>query len=106
MIDRIDEFRAAVLANVHGPVGTIRPTASGDARPGHLLLDGRWHSRAAYPELWAWAVAADLVRDGLFGAGDGCTSFSLPDFRGRSPAPAPAGYVEVRWMIATGAHDG
>ncbi|WP_119069200.1 phage tail protein [Aggregatilinea lenta] len=46
--------------------------------PGWLPCDGRAVSRATYVDLFD-AIGA------TFGAGDGVTTFNLPDFRGRSP---------------------
>src|SRR5687767_8264134 len=57
------------------------------APPGWLLCDGSAVSRAAYPGLWA-ALGTK------YGAGDGSTTFNLPDKRGRMAIgrnPAVAG---------------
>ena len=48
---------------------------------GWLLCDGTEVSRTTYPELFA-AIGT------IYGAGDGSTTFSLPDFRDRSPMGA------------------
>lgn len=58
------------------PAGVQMPYG-GDAPPaGWLLLDGAAVSRAAYPRLYA-------VLGDAYGAGDGSTTFNVPDKRGR-----------------------
>jgi microcystin-dependent protein len=52
--------------------------------PGWLLCDGRAVSRSTYAALFAKVGTAH-------GAGDGSTTFNLPDSRGRSPMGAGAG---------------
>jgi hypothetical protein len=59
------------------------------ARPGYLYLDGALVSRAAYPDLWAYAQANGVVSEadwnagywGRFSVGDGASNFRLPDLR-------------------------
>jgi microcystin-dependent protein len=63
------------------------PVAAGSEdtqAPGWLLCDGRAVSRATYAALFAKVGTAH-------GAGDGSTTFNLPDSRGRSPMGAGAG---------------
>ena len=57
-------------------VGMIVPTARTVAPPGWLLCDGRNVSRTTYADLFA-RLATN------FGAGDGSTTFGIPDLRGR-----------------------
>ena len=58
------------------PAGVVLPYA-GDAAPtGWLLCHGQAISRTAYPDLFD-AIGA------TYGAGDGATTFNLPDMRGR-----------------------
>jgi microcystin-dependent protein len=64
---------AAVL-----PSGTILATAGPTADTGFLLCDGAAVSRTTYAALFARIGTA-------FGAGDGSTTFNLPDLRGRVP---------------------
>jgi len=65
-----------------GPAGTGMPTGSGcdwfaaAAPAGYLLCDGSAVSRATYAALFA-------VISTTWGAGDGSTTFNLPDTRGR-----------------------
>lgn len=67
------------------PTGDIEPTLRATAKPGTLLLQGQTVSRADYPDLWEW-VQANGQGGGLaagFGPGNGTTTFTLPDMRGR-----------------------
>lgn len=57
------------------PTGMIAPFAMGDVPSGWLECDGSAVSRATYANLFA-AVGT------LYGAGDGSTTFNLPDTRG------------------------
>lgn len=76
------------------PVGTILPTAipvSGSAPAGFLFCDGSAVSRTTYNALFAAIGTA-------YGAGDGSTTFNLPDLKGRTllgaglaANPTPAG---------------
>ena len=63
--------RAAVLL----PAGAVFAFAMNAAPAGYLECDGAAGSRAAYPALFA-AIGTQ------FGAGDGNTTFNLPDLRG------------------------
>jgi len=60
-----------------GLTGTILPTVSTTAPNGWLLCDGSAVSRTTYANLFALVGTA-------FGAGNGTTTFNLPDLRGRS----------------------
>lgn len=84
--NEIIEFRSLgsgnwVFFSLNGPpdrVGTI--ISSGDPTgtpPGFLPCDGAAVSRATFSGLWS------LV-GGIFGAGDGSTTFNVPDERGRT----------------------
>lgn len=74
----------------YAPANSANPTGSlimfaGQAPPGGwLLCDGRAISRALYSALFA-------VLGTLYGAGDGSTTFALPDLRGRMPIGAGTG---------------
>ena len=57
-------------------IGSIVPT-SASSRPHHLLCDGSLVSRTTYAKLFAKIGTT-------FGAGDGSTTFALPDLRNRS----------------------
>jgi microcystin-dependent protein len=58
------------------PVGTVVSYAGSAAPQGWLVADGSAVSRTAYSELFA-AIGT------TYGAGDGSTTFTLPDLRGR-----------------------
>ena len=59
------------------PIGGLLDFAGGTPPSGWLVCDGRAISRVTYSNLFA-------VLGTAFGAGDGSTTFLLPDFRGRS----------------------
>lgn len=60
------------------PVGTVYMWAAETTPTGHLRLDGSAVSRTTYAALFAlWATK--------YGAGDGTTTFNLPDARNRFP---------------------
>ncbi len=68
----------AFAAGMSGPPGLIQAYAGPSAPAGWLLCDGSAVSRTMYADLYA--VVGDA-----YGAGDGSTSFNLPDLRGRVP---------------------
>src|SRR5690606_812425 len=73
-----------IAEGFYPPTGTVLPYA-GDAAPaGWLLCDGRAVSRTQYARLFE-------VIGTKFGAGNGSTTFNLPDFRGRLPMGAADG---------------
>lgn len=57
--------------------GHIKAAAFGTVSPGYLACDGSAVSRATYAALFA-AIGTN------WGAGDGSTTFNLPDLRGRA----------------------
>ena len=59
------------------PVGTILDFAGANVPSGYLECDGSAVSRTAYPKLFAAIGTA-------WGAGDGSTTFNLPDLGGRT----------------------
>ncbi len=58
------------------PTGMISPYAGGSAPTGFLLCFGQAVSRSTYSDLFA-------VVSATYGAGDGSSTFNLPDLRGR-----------------------
>lgn len=68
---------AALLASLV-PAGTITATGRSTAPSGWLICDGSAVSRSTYADLFS-AIGTS------FGAGDGSTTFQVPDLRGRSP---------------------
>lgn len=66
---------ALLKVTVAVPAGGVVPFAGAVAPSGYLLCDGSLVSRAVYPSLFA-AIGT------LYGAGDGTTTFAIPDTRG------------------------
>jgi len=66
------------------PVGELTMFAGSTAPPGWLLCNGSAVNRTTYASLFAAIGSA-------WGAGDGVTTFNLPDMRGRAPIGAGAG---------------
>lgn len=64
------------LGLVFGVTGVVFPFAGSTAPAGWLLCDGSAVSRATYATLFG-------VIGTTYGAGDGSTTFNLPDLRGR-----------------------
>lgn len=69
---------AVVTASTPGvPPGVVMEDAgTGDAPDGWLVCDGAAYSRATYADLYARIGTT-------YGAGDGSTTFNVPDYRGR-----------------------
>ncbi len=76
---RILEMGAPVM-----PVGTILPYAGATSPPGYLSCDGSVVSRSTFADLFA-------VIGSIYGAGDGSTTFNIPDLRGRVAAGLDGG---------------
>lgn len=73
------------------PTGTIQAYAGSTAPAGYLVADGSAVSRTTYAALFA-------VIGTTYGAGDGSTTFNLPDLRGRAAVglnPAEVGRTDV-----------
>ena len=66
------------------PAGVIHQYAGASAPAGYLLCDGSAVSRTTYADLFA-ALGT------TYGAGNGSTTFTLPDMRGRMPMGAGTG---------------
>lgn len=79
-----EDFKTTTAARMlRSPTGDIEPTTRGSAKPGTLMLQGQTVNRADYPALWAWIVEQGQSPS-VYGAGNGTTTFVLPDLRGRS----------------------
>lgn len=77
------------------PVGRIEGYAGSTPPAGWLLCDGAAVSRATYPQLFA--------RIGItYGAGNGSTTFNLPNLRGRVAVGRDAGQTEFDTLGETG----
>lgn len=66
------------------PIGIIAPYGGSNDPSYWLICDGRAVNRLAYAELFA-------VIGTTYGAGDGSTTFNIPDFRGRTAIGAGTG---------------
>ncbi|WP_235914192.1 phage tail protein [Curvivirga aplysinae] len=75
-IDHAINCLASTLENTIVPAGTILWSAMGTPPNAYLYCDGSEVSRETYSDLF------DAIGD-LYGAGDGSTTFNLPDLRGR-----------------------
>jgi hypothetical protein len=76
-------FRSSVGG--HLVVGDLKLRPNGNAVQNHLLCDGSEISRTQFPELFALLGESE-------GAGDGATTFNLPNYLGSSltvPSDAP-----------------
>lgn len=71
-----DGIGFSTVGGASAPVGTVMPTALSNAPVGWLLCYGQAISRTAYATLFN-AIGT------TYGAGDGSTTFNLPDVRGR-----------------------
>src|SRR5262245_20713237 len=68
----------AVANAINSMTGLVLPFAGSSAPTGGLLCDGSAVSRTTYAALFA-------VVGTTYGAGDGSTTFGVPDLRGRFP---------------------
>lgn len=79
-----EDFKTSTAARlVRWPTGTIEPTFLLSAKTNTLLLHGQTISRTTYANLWLW-VSENGLSPSVFGAGDGSTTFMLPDLRGKA----------------------
>lgn len=72
------------------PTGDVEFVMRTTPKTGSLILNGQTVSRTEYPVLWQFAQEQALVIAGMFTVGDGSTTFTLPDWRGRVPIAAGA----------------
>jgi microcystin-dependent protein len=78
-----------------GDAGDIKMTAAATAPAGWLLCNGAQVSRTTYSRLFA-AIG------GFYGSGNGTTTFTLPDFRGRVPAGVDSAQTDFNARGKTG----
>jgi hypothetical protein len=79
-------------------VGDLKLRPNGNAVPNHLLCDGSAISRTQFPELFAFLGTSE-------GAGDGTTTFNLPNYLGTSlavPATAPVQTITDAGTVSSG----
>lgn len=90
----VEEFRRLVLVRLgQQPTGSIEISLLPAAKPGTLLLQGQTLNRVDYPGLWQWAQDNGRVTSGLFGSGNGTTTFTLPNFKSRYLIAADTGDI-------------
>lgn len=81
---KIADLESTLLARLaRRPTGDIEMAFRGTPKPGTLFLQGQTLNRIDYPDLWAWAQASGSVVAGGYTAGNGTTTFTLPDMRDR-----------------------
>jgi microcystin-dependent protein len=79
-----DDLKSTLMVRAgRMPTGSIEPTILTTAPADTLIMQGQVVSRATYPVLWKWVQDNSLLAVGLFGPGDGSSTFGLPDFRGK-----------------------
>lgn len=84
---RYDDQISTLLARASRmPTGTVLSGLWKTPPPDTLFLQGQSVYRADYAVLWQWVQDQNLIGTdlGLFGVGDGSTTFRLPDYKGRS----------------------
>lgn len=85
-----EDLKSTLLAQVHRrPVGDIEETLRDTPKANTVFAHGQTVSRTTYAVLWQWVVDNNLSPS-VFGAGDGATTFVLPDYRGRGLVGATA----------------
>ena len=102
-LDAVAAINSAAFTNL--PIGTLVWHTGTTAFPGSIIADGELRSRAAFPDLWAFAqTSGNISVDdaswtfGQYSPGDGATTFRVPKvddrfIRGKS-ATRPVGLVE------------
>lgn len=77
------------------PAGVVTAYGGSAAPTGWLLCDGQAVSRTTYAKLFA-AIST------TYGAGDGSTTFNLPNLKGRVPVGLDAAQIEFDALAETG----
>ncbi len=86
---------AKLAAGAAAPVGAVNQFAGSSAPAGWLLCDGTAVSRTTYAALFG-------VIGTTYGAGDGSTTFNLPNLKGRVPVGFDAAQAEFNALGKTG----
>lgn len=81
--------------NNFAPTGAVYPFAGSTAPTGHLMADGTAVSRATYADLFT-------VIGVVYGAGNGTTTFNVPNLKGKIPVGLDSAQVEFDAMAETG----
>lgn len=82
----VEAIKAELKSETTERAGFIYPFAGTTVPIGYLLCDGAEYSRTAYPELFA-AIGT------IYGAGDGSTTFNVPNLATRVPVGKGSGYA-------------
>jgi len=88
--DAVNKEYALTLAV---PIGSLFPFAGSSAPTGYLICNGDAVSRATYADLFT------LISD-TYGAGNGSTTFNLPDLRSRLPIGAGSAPTKVATFVS------
>lgn len=89
---KFEDRYATLLARVsRKSVGDVELAFRSTPKDGTLFLQGQTVSRTTYAALWAWVQETGGVVTGGFTAGDGSTTFGLPDMRDRTIMGAGGG---------------
>ena len=91
--NNMNEIKQVVNANA--PAGVISMYAGSTAPSGWLICDGRAVSRTTYSRLFS-AIGT------TYGAGNGSTTFNLPNFKGRVPVGLDTSQTEFNSLGKTG----
>jgi microcystin-dependent protein len=86
---------ASAVANALVPVGTVTPYAGATAPTGWLIADGSAVSRSTYSQLFTLVSTT-------YGAGDGTTTFNIPNLKGKVPVGLDATQTEFDALAETG----
>lgn len=81
--------------SVSPPIGSIQVFAGSTAPAGYFLCQGQSISRTTYADLFA-------IIGTTYGAGDGSTTFNLPNLKGRVPVGFDSGQTEFNNLGETG----
>ena len=99
--DALIPSQRAIKAYVNGqgnnlaPTGAVMPYAGSSAPTGWLLADGTAVSRATYATLFG-------IISTVYGAGNGTTTFNVPNMKGLVPAGYDATQTEFNALAKTG----
>lgn len=78
-----DMESTAAARDGRGATGDTELAFRATPKAGTLFMHGQILDRAEYAALWAWAQANGGVVTGGYGTGNGTTTFTLPDMRGK-----------------------
>lgn len=94
-LDELDSEKVASTDSRLSPAGIVSQFAGSSAPTGWLLCDGTAVSRTTYASLFSAIGTA-------YGAGDGSTTFNLPNLKGRVPVGRDAAQTEFDALGETG----